>query len=664
MLLGLLFLHLPLGAQTTAWSEYEQMQLQRWKQKSRSLLAQDAEQALQLARNYVDSSQTGSKLLKGEALANLGIVSLMAEQAQQAVKPLKQAVRLFIDEEDSTRAGYGYRNLGMAHAQQQRLDSALDNYYLSLSYLDSLGSTNLYAMSAYEMARTLFALQTYEYSERYYRTAIRLFVLDGRLRDAAYALYELSYLLVRQKDESFASYSERALRLAKQEGDSALVGRIESITARHLLDQQRPEQAWPHLQRTQRIYRDIYDSFFLLAVDQLVAEYYLQIGELELAEFRASEALKRLDARMGSAYDENFLREQLYKTLFTVYYQLKDYQKAIAYAIAYKQTAEDLVQRSETNKLRFMEREIQSIQRQQELERTKLELQYAEENQQLLRRQILGFTIAAALLSILLISLVVAYRRIQKSRAELAQQKAFIEEQHQELEVLNANKDQLFAIIGHDLRGPVGNLSNLLTFIPAEGDVITEESQEILDIAQQGLLESLDLLENLLIWAKEQKEDFSIKREVQKILPYIEQIEQLYAPLIRQRNIQFDYVMRRDITASFDRNTFKTVVRNIVSNGIKYIPEGSVIRYTAKEEGDRLRLIIEDSGSGIPKEVMEALQSDESADHKMLKKKNKGDLGLGLRMSRDFVRANGGDMKIIANGELGGACFDITLPLV
>lgn len=179
------------------------------------------------------------------------------------------------------------------------------------------------------------------------------------------------------------------------------------------------------------------------------------------------------------------LRAQLYKTLFTVYYQLKDYQKAIAFAIAYKQTAEDLVQRSETNKLRFMEREIQSIQRQQELERTKLELQYAEENQQLLRRQILGFTIAAALLSILLISLVVAYRRIQKSRAELAQQKAFIEEQHQELEVLNANKDQLFAIIGHDLRGPVGNLSNLLTFIPAEGDVITEESQEILDIAQQ-----------------------------------------------------------------------------------------------------------------------------------------------------------------------------------
>lgn len=503
MLLGWLFLQVPLSAQTSEWSEYEQMKLQSWKQKSRSLLAQNADQALQLARNYVDSAQTGSALLQGEALANLGIVSLMAEQAQQAVKPLKQAVRLFHAAGDSARSGYGYRNLGMAHAQQQRLDSALDNYYLSLSYLDSLSSTNFYAMSAYEMARTLFALQTYEYSERYYRTAIRLFVLDGRLHEAAYALYELSYLLVRQQDDAFAPYSERALRLAQQEGDSALVGRIESIVARHLLDQQAPEEAWPHLERTQQIYRDIYDSFFLLAVDQLVAEYYLQIGELELAEFRASEALKRLDANMESAYDENFLREQLYKTLFTVYYQLKDYQNAIAYALAYKQTAEELVQRSETNKLRFMEREIKSIQRQQELERTQLELQYAQENQVLLRRQIFGFTIAAALLSLLLISLVVAYRRIKKSRTELAQQKTFIEEQHQELEVLNANKDQLFAIIGHDLRGPVGNLSNLLTFIPAEGDVITEESQKILDIAQQELLESLDLLENLLIWAKE-----------------------------------------------------------------------------------------------------------------------------------------------------------------
>lgn len=646
-----------------AFTQSQLNKIQRWKQESRSLLGIDTSLAFKRARAYIDSTNEGNQILRGEAFGNLGVLHLMTDRASKAVRPLRKSMLLFRASGDSVRTGYAYRNLGMAQNRLERPDSALDNYYLSLSYIDSLRSTYFYALSAFEMARTLFSLQTHEYSARYYNLAIRLFVLDGRLSEAASALYELSYLLVRQGDDSYQAFAERALRLAVQEGDSALVGRVESIRARHWLNKEMPDKAWPHLQRTQRIYRDIYDAFFLLAVDQLIADYYLQKDELELAEFRASESLKALDARPTHEFDENYLREQLYKTLFTTYYRMKNYPQAIAFAQAYKQTAEQLIQRSETNKLRFMEREIQSIQRQQELERTKLELQFAEENQALLRRQIIGFGLAALLLLALLGTLVIGYRRIQKSKAELEEQKAFIEKQHQELEALNADKDQLFAIVGHDLRGPVGNLSNLLTFIPAEGDVISEESQEILDIAQQGLIESLDLLENLLIWAKEQKEDFSIKREQQELMPYLKQIQQLYAPLIKQKGIQFEYKMEEKASAYFDRNTFKTVVRNIVSNGIKYIPDGSVIRYTGEEKGNQFRLVIEDNGKGIPEDVMNALSSDQEGGHRVLKKKDKGDLGLGLRMSRDFVRANGGDMKIIANGPLGGACFDITLPL-
>ena len=439
------------------------------------------------------------------------------------------------------------------------------------------------------------------------------------------------------------------------------MGQIESVRARFLLNRKLPDDAWPHLQRTQRIYRGIYDAYFLLAVDQLIAEYYLQKDELELAEFRASEALKALNARADGRYDEKYLREQLYQTLFTTYYRMGDYAKAIAFACAYQETAQLLVKQSETNRLRFMEREIASIMRAQELERTKLQLAFAEENQRLLERQRLAFGLAALLLFTLLVTGIFAYRSLRRSSAELAKQKAFIEEQHKELEILNANKDQLFAIIGHALRGPVGNLSNLLTFIPAEEDLVSEESQEILDIAQQGLIESLDLLENLLIWAKEQKEDFQLQVEQQEIMPYFQQIEQLYAPLIRQRNIQFQYEIPENAMACFDKNTFKTVIRNIVSNGIKYVPEGSIIRYSAQKEGEKLKLVIEDNGKGIPDVIIQVL-SENVGNHRMLRKKNKGDLGLGLRMSRDFIRANGGEMIIESKGAFGGACFTILIP--
>lgn len=656
---------LPLNAQSfeDKLTDGEKARVIRWKQECRTLLQSDTALAFRRAKSYIDSAGTDSPVLKGEAYMNLAVLHIMSEKSKLGLRPLRRAIDEYQKENDSIRIGYAYRNIGLAQNNLLRPDSALDNYYLSLTYIDSNRSTHFYALSSYEMARTLFGLQTYDYSEIYYRRASRLFILDGRLREAANSLYELSYLLVRQGRDEFLPFAERALRLAVQEGDSLLAGRIEAINARYLLDNNNPDEAWNHLKRTQNIFRSNYEPFFMLIIDQLIAEYYLQKGDLDLAEFRAEEALKALDAQGFNEYDAGYLREELYKTLFTVYYQTKNYSKALAFAQAYKETAEKLVQRSETNKLRFMEREVESIKRRQELERTQIQLEFSQENEALLRRQVLGFTIGGFLLLVLLGWIIVANRKINKSRAELREQKEFIEEQHRELEQLNADKDQLFAIIGHDLRGPVGNLSNLLTFIPAEGDVISDESQEILDIAQQGLIESLDLLENLLIWAKEQKEDFSLKTELQEIKPYIESIETLYAPLIKQRNIKFEYLLEEKATACFDRNTFKTVVRNIVSNGIKYIPEGSIIRYTAEQKGDMLRLVIEDNGKGIPQEIMNALSVQEDGNHRVLKKKDKGDLGLGLRMSRDFIRANGGEMLIIANGPLGGACFDITLPL-
>ena len=173
-----------------------------------------------------------------------------------------------------------------------------------------------------------------------------------------------------------------------------------------------------------------------------------------------------------------------------------------------------------------------------------------------------------------------SFRRVRRAKIRLQEQNQFIANQKEELELLNFNKDRLFSILGHDLRGPIGNLSSLLTFIPNEEDQVSEESLEILDLAQNGLLESLNLLENLLVWANDQKDGSNLHPKLQDLNSVTSSIEQLYAPLLSQKKIDLKNTIPKNTLAYFDGNSIKTVVRNIVSNAIKYCPNGSIIKYS------------------------------------------------------------------------------------
>ena len=178
------------------------------KRETRTILRSDTAKAFELAREFSDSLLSASPILRGEVLQNIGIMRMITEEYDRSIPVFREALKLFRELGDSSRTGYVYRNLGLAQSNMGRPDSALDNYYLSLTYLDSLRSPYYYALTSRGLARTLFSLYTFEYSAQYYRRAIRLFVLDGRLGEAAEALHELAYLLVRQDDEYYTTLSE------------------------------------------------------------------------------------------------------------------------------------------------------------------------------------------------------------------------------------------------------------------------------------------------------------------------------------------------------------------------------------------------------------------------------------------------------------------------
>jgi len=628
---------------------------------SHKWVGRDSSKAFQLARAYSDSVSNRPEIFKAHSNSLFGLLYLKLNENQASVKPFRIAAKQYAQSEDSLLTGYTFRNVGLAFAGQGQLDSALDYYYHGLSYLDSMKAPYFYALTSSEIARSLFALFNFDYSSKYFQNSIRLFLLDGRLKAAAAALHDYGYLLASSGEPGFLPISERASRLAFQEGDSLLIGKINAVRALYYLEQENTEKAWPSLQRAQRIFRGVLNDDFIFVIDGLVAEYYLQKDEVDLAIFRAEEALKGIVNQSLTGFNHTRTKQSIYKTLFTAYLKNGDSKKAVSYAKAYKEVVDRLLRESNTNKIRFLEREIESANRQRQLKRAQVELEYREERISLQNKQKFAYLIVLILLSLLLISGFVSFRRVRRAKIRLQEQNQFIANQKEELELLNFNKDRLFSIIGHDLRGPIGNLSSLLTFIPNEEDQVSQESLEILDLAQNGLLESLNLLENLLVWANDQKDGSNLHPKLQDLNSVTSSIEQLYAPLLSQKKIDLKNTIPKNTLAYFDGNSIKTVVRNIVSNAIKYCPNGSIIKYSIEDNDRLLSLIIEDNGPGIPDHILAELdQSTHIKDGKLMKRLE-GNLGLGLRMSRDFVESNQGSMKI--ESEVGkGTKFIIHLP--
>ena len=628
---------------------------------SHKWVSRDSSKAFQLARAYADSVSKRPEVFKAHSSSLFGLLYLKLNENQASVMPFRVAARQYALAKDSLLSGYTYRNIGLAYAGQGQLDSALDYYYQGLSYLDSTKSPYFYALTSSEIARSLFALFNFDYSSKYFKSSIRLFLLDGRLKEAAAALHDYGYLLASSGEPGFLPISERASRLAFQEGDSMLIGKISAVRALYYLEEENTPSAWVALQRAQRIFRGILNDDFIYVIDGLVAEYYLQKGEVELAIFRAEEALKGITNQSLTGFNHTRTKQSIYKTLFSAHLENGDSKKAAYYAKVYKEIVDQLLRESNTNKIRFLEREIESADRQRQLKRTKIELEYSEERISLQNKQNFAYIVALVLLSLLLISGFIGFRRVQRARIRLQEQNEFIENQKKELELLNFNKDRLFSIIGHDLRGPIGNLSSLLTFIPNEEDRISEESVEILDLAQNGLLESLNLLENLLVWANEQEDGSNLHPKLQDLNSVTSSIDQLYAPLLNQKKIELRNSIPKNTLAYFDINSIKTVVRNIVSNAIKYCPNGSWIHYNIIDNKDFISLVILDNGPGIPDHILEELDQSAHAKDGKLMKRLEGNLGLGLRMSRDFVESNRGSMKI--ESEIGkGTRFTIDLP--
>ncbi|WP_316812221.1 tetratricopeptide repeat-containing sensor histidine kinase [Pedobacter heparinus] len=224
----------------------------------------------------------------------------------------------------------------------------------------------------------------------------------------------------------------------------------------------------------------------------------------------------------------------------------------------------------------------------------------------------------------------------------------------------NQTKDKLFSIIGHDLRNPIGGITQLLAIMD-EGQLDPKEYQAMVsEMRKQGDI-SLEILNALLNWGEAQLKGIHIKPSNFNAEGVIARNITALGSQASAKSILITNSVGPDITVYGDTNHFDFVVRNLLSNAIKFsLPSGKIeIRTDAHSKPDLIIFSVMDYGKGISKAQQELFLKD-NLDISFGTAGEKG-TGIGLMLSKEFIKANHG--RIWVESEEGkGSTFYFSFP--
>jgi PAS domain S-box-containing protein len=229
------------------------------------------------------------------------------------------------------------------------------------------------------------------------------------------------------------------------------------------------------------------------------------------------------------------------------------------------------------------------------------------------------------------------------------------------LRELNTIKDKFFSIIAHDLRGPFNGLFGLLDMVREDFDEIGVKTvKENLETINYILRNLFQLLEDLLEWGRIQRNAIEFSPINENISRTIKNVVDLYSINAKNKNINLSVELPDCLNVAYDKKMISTVVRNLLTNAIKFTQPWGSIKIITENEADQVKVTVQDTGIGISNNNLQRL-FNLTEYFSTQGTNNEGGTGLGLILCKEFVEKHGG--KISVETELKkGSIFSFTIP--
>ncbi len=244
----------------------------------------------------------------------------------------------------------------------------------------------------------------------------------------------------------------------------------------------------------------------------------------------------------------------------------------------------------------------------------------------------------------------------------LAEKNAELDEKNAQLEEVNASKDRFFSIISHDLRSPFVGLLGLTQLISEEFENYSREKLHTIITKLYKSTENLyALIENLLTWSRLQRGMIEWHPQPIIVRDAIQRTINVLTSNAEQKDIELRNAVVKENVGYADAKMLDTVLRNLVSNALKFTGQGGNITVSAEEHDKMLTISVADTGIGIgPEHVPKLFRIDSK--YTRTGTANERGTGLGLILCKEFVERNGGTIRIESE-EGVGTTFSFTVPM-
>ncbi|MGM0503725.1 MAG: tetratricopeptide repeat-containing sensor histidine kinase [Bacteroidota bacterium] len=562
-------------------------------------------EAIELAQKYNDYGN----YIKAHSF--IGVAYRILGKYSESLDYYFKGLELSKQYNDKEQEGYSYINIGNLYIYQEYYNIAIENLLKAKEIAEAISHKRMLAYTYLNLGRAKMLKNEYDDALNYFQQALELRVELNNIPGQAVCYKYMGdvYFELDQFEEAQKSYDKT----------------IETVDKNLDID--------------------------LLANAYVKKSFlYCQHQNYLQAKIFAEKSLG-LATKVGS----RLLTRDAYKVLSRVNYNLGNYKKATDLNQQIIALNDTLYNQELSEKIFDLEYRLEKQKKQAEIDLLNKDKKI---NELELHRTRL-FNIA---LLIILGILFGTFLYVLHSLKYRRKQNQLLEKQKEELFRINATKDKMFLIIGHDLRGPVGNLRSLIEMLIEDEEVRNNKNLlEVFNVFFKSIQSVSDLLENLLLWAKSQRGEIHYQPEQVSLNSIIHKNLQLFKTIADHKGILLKVETETNFSVFVDKNMIMTVVRNILSNALKYTPSGGSVLIAVDKEEQFCKVAVKDTGIGFNEKTAKEIFNSQKF-YTTSGTNNEVGSGLGLILCKEFVERNKGEIWAESQPEKGSV-FYFTLPL-
>lgn len=532
-------------------------------------------------------------------------------------------------------------NLGALFARKGIYKKALSYYFEALKNIGLKKNEEIDAIINGNIGSIYLELNRFDDALKYYKLAVIINEKNKNNVSLAYNFYNLAVLYVNlnQFDESIY-YFDKVISLQKVINDYSFILDCKSSKALVLNTHGRYAEA---IEIFKEIEKELpnnlpnYDlTYFYFSFGSTHLDYINKLVQknIPIPSLILDEAIEKLEKSKFYLSNQDLMKSDLevYHDLYVAYKLKKDYPKSLLNLEFYQQNTDSLYLEESVKSLNEFEQKLELEKKDKKLLIQKNKIKLAESKQLLI-------TMALILAVLLLISALYLYYIKHKSNI-------LLKIKNREVNELNNTKDKLFSIIAHDLLNPIVNFKNVSELLTDNYDDFDKsEQKEYLGLMKQSSASLLEMLKNLLDWSRSQRNKIETNIEIFSINQIINDNINLIKLTANNKSITINKNFNDEFDVIGDKNLLTTVIRNLISNALKFTSENGEINITLENQNNFTILRISDNGVGIPKDKLDSL-FELNTNNSTHGTNNEKGTGLGLVLSKEFMEMMKGSITI------------------